>query len=108
MIRNLWKKVFGDQFTAHEEKLAAVNFGIVVFMFLVSGIMLFILPDKISILHTGDTYYPIPSVIGVWLFPLAALLINMILIKQKRSSKLNVFVFGFLFVVMIIAYCTNM
>ena len=66
-------------------------------MFLLSGIMLFFLPEQISILHTGDTYYPLPSVLAVWLLPIIALVINIGFIKQKRLSKMNSIVFAVLF-----------
>ena len=58
--------------------------------------------------RSGGTYYPIPSVLGVWLFPVISLLINMLLIKQKRLSKMNTVIFALLFVVMMAAYCMNL
>lgn len=108
MIRNTLKKLLGENYTENNEKLAILNFAIVILMFVVSGIMLFVLPPEISILQSGGTYYPIPSVLGVWLFPVISLLINMLLIKQKRLSKMNTVIFAFLFVVMMAAYCMNL
>lgn len=105
MIRNALKKLLGGNYTENNEKLAILNFAIVILMFVVSGIMLFVLPPEISILQSGGTYYPIPSVLGVWLFPVISLLINMLLIKQKRLSKMNTVIFALLFVVMMAAYC---
>lgn len=58
-------------------------------MFLVSAIMLFFLPEKINILHNGDTYYPIPSILGIWLVPVISLVLNFTFIKQKKLSSLN-------------------
>lgn len=78
MIRNTLKKLLGGNYTENNEKLAILNFAIVILMFVVSGIMLFVLPPEISILQSGGTYYPIPSVLGVWLFPVISLLINML------------------------------
>ena len=57
MIRKLLKNLLGENFTENNAKLATVNFAIILLMFLLSGIMLFFLPEQISILHTGDTYY---------------------------------------------------
>lgn len=108
MIRNALKKLLGENYTENNEKLAILNFAIVILMFVVSGIMLFVLPPEISILQSGGTYYPIPSVLGVWLFPVISLLLNMLLIKQKRLSKMNTVIFALLFVVMMAAYCMNL
>lgn len=41
------------------------------------------LPEKINILHNGDTYYPIPSILGIWLVPVISLVLNFTFIKQK-------------------------
>ena len=64
MIRNFLKNFLGDSFNESNEKYAKINFGIIILMFLVSAIMLFFLPSEIDILHSGDTNYPIPSVLG--------------------------------------------
>lgn len=56
MIRRLLKSILGEDFTENNAKLAAVNFGIILLMFVLSGIMLFFLPEQISILHSGTTY----------------------------------------------------
>ncbi|MFR2704939.1 MAG: hypothetical protein ACLTAT_01125 [Lachnospira eligens] len=69
MIKKILKDVLGENFTENNEKYAKINFIIVILMFLVSAIMLFFLPEKINILHNGDTYYPIPSILGIWLVP---------------------------------------
>lgn len=37
MIRSLTRKLFGKQLTSHNGRLAAVNFGIIVLMFLCSA-----------------------------------------------------------------------
>ena len=97
MIRKLLKNLLGENFTENNAKLASVNFAIILLMFLLSGIMLFFLPEQISILHTGDTYYPLPSVLAVWLLPIIALVINISFIKQKRLSKMNSIVFCYSF-----------
>ena len=55
MIRKFLKNILGENFTENNAKLATVNFAIILFMFVLSGIMLFFLPEQISILHTGDT-----------------------------------------------------
>ena len=49
MIRKLLKNLLGENFTENNAKLATVNFAIVLLMFLLSGIMLFFLPEQISI-----------------------------------------------------------
>ena len=56
MIRNALKKLLGGNYTENNEKLAILNFAIVILMFVVSGIMLFVLPPEISILQSGGTY----------------------------------------------------
>lgn len=108
MIRKYLKKLLGESYNENNEKLAILNFSIVVLMFVVSAIMLFVLPSEISILQSGGTYYPIPTVLGVWLFPVISLLLNVLLIKQKRLSKMNTAIFVILFIVMMVAYCTNL
>ena len=57
MIKKILKDVLGENFTENNEKYAKINFIIVILMFLVSAIMLFFLPEKINILHNGDTYF---------------------------------------------------
>lgn len=108
MIHKVLKNLLGENYTENNEKLAALNFLIVLLMFVISGIMLLFLPPEISILHSGDTYYPLPSVLAVWLFPLISLLVNVLLIKQKRLSKMNSAIFVLLFVVMMVGYYTNL
>ena len=98
MIRNFLKNFLGDSFNESNEKYAKINFGIIILMFLVSAIMLFFLPSEIDILHSGDTNYPIPSVLGVWLVP----------IKQKRLSSLNSIIMALLLVGSTIYYFTLM
>ncbi len=108
MIRNLMKNILGENFTKNNAKLASVNFGIILLMFLVSGIMIFFLPEQIPILHNGATEYPIPTTLGVWLFPIIALIINISFIKQNRLSKMNSIIFAVLLVVMIAFYISFM
>ncbi len=68
MIKKILKDVLGENFTENNEKYAKINFIIVILMFLVSrNYVIFFLPEKINILHNGDTYYPIPSILGIWL-----------------------------------------
>lgn len=107
MIRKFLKNILGENFTENNAKLATVNFAIILIMFVFSGVMLFFLPDQISILHTGDTYYPLPSVIAVWLLPIIALIVNIGFIKQKRLSKMNSVVFAVLLVVMMVSYISQ-
>ena len=107
MIRN-FLKFLGDSFNESNEKYAKINFGIIILMFLVSAIMLFFLPSEIDILHSGDTNYPIPSVLGVWLVPIIALLLNFSFIKQKRLSSLNSIIMALLLVGSTIYYFTLM
>ena len=107
MIRKFLKNILGENFTENNAKLATVNFAIILFMFVLSGIMLFFLPEQISILHTGDTYYPLRSVLAVWLFPVIALVVNIGFIKQKRLTKVNSVMFVVLFVVMMVSYISQ-
>lgn len=107
MIRKILKNILGENFTENNAKLAAANFAIILLMFVLSGIMLLFLPDQISILHTGDTYYPLPSVLAVWIFPLIALIINVGFIKQNRLSKMNTLVFVIFLVAMMVSYLTK-
>ena len=108
MIRNFLKNFLRDSFNESNEKYAKINFGIIILMFLVSAIMLFFLPSEIDILHSGDTNYPIPSVLGVWLVPIIALLLNFSFIKQKRLSSLNSIIMALLLVGSTIYYFTLM
>ena len=104
MIRKLLKKSLGENFTKNNTKLASVNFGIILFMFMFSGIMIFFLPEEIPILHNGATEYPIPTTLGVWLFPIVALIINVSFIKQNRLTKMNSIIFAAIFVIMAVFY----
>lgn len=108
MIRKLLKKSLGENFTKNNTKLASVNFGIILFMFMFSGIMIFFLPEEIPILHNGATEYPIPTTLGVWLFPIVALIINVSFIKQNRLTKMNSIIFAAIFVIMAVFYISLM
>lgn len=108
MIRNLLKNLLGDSFNESNEKYAKINLGIIILMFVVSAIMLFFLPSEIDILHSGDTNYPIPSVLGVWLIPILAILLNFSFIKQKRLSSLNSIIMAVLLIGSTIYYFTLM
>lgn len=107
MNTQISEKYLGENFTENNAKLATVNFAIILFMFVLSGIMLFFLPEQISILHTGDTYYPLPSVLAVWLLPVIALVLNIGFIKQKRLTKVNSVMFVVLLVVMMVSYISQ-
>ena len=98
----------GDSFNESNEKYAKINLGIIILMFVVSAIMLFFLPSEIDILHSGDTNYPIPSVLGVWLIPILAILLNFSFIKQKRLSSLNSIIMAILLVGSTVYYLTLM
>ena len=104
MIRSLTRKLFGKQLTSHNGRLAAVNFGIIVLMFLCSAILLPFLPPELSILHNGDTQYLLPNALAVWLLPLVALVLNVGFILQKRLSPMNTLVFVLLFFAMLGTY----
>ena len=108
MIRNLLKNLLGDSFNESNEKYAKINLGIIILIFVVSAIMLFFLPSEIDILHSGDTNYPIPSVLGVWLIPILAILLNFSFIKQKRLSSLNSIIMAILLVGSTVYYLTLM
>lgn len=108
MIRRLLKNVLGENFTENNAKLSTVNFGVILLMFVLSGIMLLFLPEQISILHMGETYYPIPSVLGVWLFPIIALIVKLLFIRQNRLTKMNSGVFVILLAVMMFSYVNMM
>ncbi len=94
MIRRLLKSILGENFTENNAKLAAVNFGIILLMFVLSGIMLFFLPEQISILHSGTTYYP--------------LIVNLLFIRQNRLSKMNSAIFVILLAAMMVSYINMM
>ena len=106
MIKKILKDVLGENFTENNEKYAKINFIIVILMILVSAIMLFFLPEKINILHNGDTYYPIPSILGIWLVPVISLVLNFTFIKQKKLSSLNSIIMGLLLIGSTIYYIT--
>lgn len=108
MIRKLLKKILGENFTKSNAKLASVNFGIILLMFLFSSIMIFFLPEEIPILHNGATEYPIPTTLGAWLFPIIALIVNISFIKQNRLTKMNSIIFAVLLVIMVVFYISLM
>lgn len=108
MIRVLLKNFLGDSYNENNVKYAKINFVIIILMFIVSTIMLFFLPSKIEILHSGDTNYPIPSILGVWLIPIIALLLNFSFIAQKRLSSFNSIVMAILLIGSTVYYFTLM
>ena len=48
--------------------------------------------------------YNVPSILGVWLFPVLALVINLSFIKQKRLSPINSIAFGIIAIIMTVFY----
>lgn len=104
MIRQFIKQSRFGAIAETHSSLAIVNFAIVLLMFVLSGVMLLFLPEEIDILHNGDTTYPLPSVLAVWLLPVIALLLNIGFIVQRRLSAMNTMVFVILLVVMMSTY----
>lgn len=97
MIRRLLSKIVGDNLSKSERKYAKINFVIILLMFIVSAIMLFLLPKEIPILHDGDVQYPVPTILGVWIMPLVGIVINYIFIKQERLNLINSIFLGIFF-----------
>lgn len=106
MIRKLLKNLLGNGFTENNEKYAKINFAIIAVMFIISAVMLFFLPEQLPIIHEGAKTYNIPSILGVWLFPLIALIINISFIKQRRLSTANSVAFVILGGIMVGFYIT--
>jgi hypothetical protein len=104
MIRGLLKKLLGKSYTENNEKYIKISFAINILMFIISAVMLFFLPEQIPILHEGAKNYNVPSILGVWLFPILALVIIFSLIKQNRLSKLNTAIFGILCIAVTVYY----
>lgn len=64
MVRKFLKKILGENFTENNAKLATVNFVIILFMFVLSGVMLFFLPEQISIFAYGRYSLSAPQCFG--------------------------------------------
>ena len=99
MIRKLLKNLLGNDFTESNERYAKINFTIII-----SAIMLLFLPEQLPIIHEGAKTYNVPSILGVWLFPVLALVINLSFIKQKRLSPINSIAFGIIAIIMTVFY----
>ena len=80
------------------------SFTIIFLMFIISAIMLLFLPEQLPIIHEGAKTYNVPSILGVWLFPVLALVINLSFIKQKRLSPINSIAFGIIAIIMTVFY----
>ena len=104
MIRQLLKNLLGNDFTESNERYAKINFTIIFLMFIISAIMLLFLPEQLPIIHEGAKTYNVPSILGVWLFPVLALVINLSFIKQKRLSPINSIAFGIIAIIMTVFY----
>ncbi|AEY67390.1 hypothetical protein [Clostridium sp. BNL1100] len=107
MIRRLLKKILGNNYNENNASYIKINFAINILMFIISAVMLLFLPEQIPILHEGAKNYNVPSILGVWLFPILGLVNNFSLIKQKRLGKFNSFVFVILCIIMT-GYYINM
>lgn len=93
MIRSLLRKIAGENLSNQEEKYAKINIITILLMFVVSFVMLFLLPKEIPILHDGDVNYNVPTILGVWLVPVIAVIMNFTLIKQNRLNVFNTILF---------------
>ena len=107
MIRKLLKNLLGNWFTESNERYAKINFTIIFLMFIISAIMLLFLPEQLPIIHEGAKTYNVPSILGVWLFPVLALVINLSFIKQKRLSPINSIAFGIIAIIMTVFISTH-
>lgn len=108
MIKKILFRIMNLNYTENDSKYAKLNFGLVGAMFLISAIMLLFLPDQISILHTGDIYYPLPSIIGIWLIPIFCLSLNFVFIMRKRATAFNSIVMAILLIASTAYYVTLM
>ena len=95
MIRKLLKNLLGNDFTESNERYAKINFTIIFLMFIISAIMLLFLPEQLPIIHEGAKTYNVPSILGVWLFPVLALVINL---------SINSIAFGIIAIIMTVFY----
>lgn len=89
MIREIIKKVLGENLSKQNKKYVKVNVVTIILMFIVSFAMLFFLPKEIPIIHEGSINYPIPTILGIWLVPVIASVMNFTFIKQKRMNIIN-------------------
>lgn len=106
MIRKLLKNLLCENFTENNAKLATVNFAIILLCFSCPALCCSSCRSRFLFAY-GDTYYPLPSVLAVWLLPIIALVINIGFIKQKRLSKMNSIVFAVLLVIMMASYISQ-
>lgn len=84
MLRNMIRNNISNQDGDSGEKYFKYNLVVVVIMYIVSAVFLFKLPSTIPIMHDGAKDIYIHSYIGVFLIPSIALIINVLLVKQKR------------------------
>ena len=89
MIRDLIRNKLNNQVPDRNslEKYFKYNLVVVIIMYIVSAIFLFRLPSTIPILHDGAKEIYVHSYVGVFLIPTIALIVNVMLVKQKRLSR---------------------
>lgn len=107
-MQKLVKQILGVNLNKEQASLATINLGVTLVMFLVAGAMLFFLPEQMSFWSSNGVDYTVPSVFGVWALPLLALVFNIILILQKRMSRVHCFMFLGYLVIMVVAYAMMM
>lgn len=108
MIKKNLFRIMNLNYTENDSKYSKLNFGLVGAMFLISAIMLLFLPDQTSILHTGDIYYPLSSIIGIWLITIFFLFLNFVFIMRKRATAFNSIVMAILLIASTAYYVTLM
>ncbi len=106
MLRKLLKDMFKESGEDRSKKLIKINFMVIIVMFLFAAIMLPFLPKEIPMQwnYDGTVSYTLPKILGVWLFPLIALLLNSRLMMKKSINLLNTILIGLFGVIMIIVY----
>lgn len=105
MLRKLLKDVY-EKYGVDSKKLIRINFMVIIIMFLFAAIMLPFLPKEIPMQWSfdGTVSYTLPKILGVWLFPLIGLLLNLRLMMKKNINLQNTILLSLFGVIMVGVY----
>lgn len=89
MIRKFLSRFIEENENGSEKKYVLINGAICALIVVISIIAYGFLPPEIPILHEGAKNIYIAKEIGIWMLPICAIVLNVLLYIQKRLNKLS-------------------
>ncbi len=89
MIRKYLSRFIKENENESEKKYLIINGAMCVLIFFISIVMYSFLPPEIPILHEGTKNIYVAKELGIWLLPLCSVVLNVLLLVQKRLNSVS-------------------